>query len=114
MNTEVIWSNFLKSIKEQITSLAFDHRLQVLAVAYINPTIHVFKIPQTIKGTFQQEEMTWKVPESGKTYLSFDKNSRLIVGHQNGSLYVLRYDIANNTIVHESTTLLTTMLNATS
>ena len=96
-------------LSAQITSLAFDPRLQLLAVASTNPTLHVFKIPSS-KIDQQQIEMTWKVPEQGTTYLSFDKSNHLYVAHQNGSLFCLKYDATHMTLVQESNTLFTTML----
>ena len=94
----------------QITSLAFDPRLQLLAVASTNPTLHVFKIPSSTKIDQPQSELTWKVPEQGTTYLSFDKSNHLYVGHQNGSLFSLKYDLTRMTLVQESNTLFTSLL----
>ena len=99
-------------LSTQITSLEFDPRLQLLSVASTNPTLHVFQIPPSTKTQQPQEEMTWKNPEQGLSYISFDKSGHLLVGTQNGSLFVLRYDITNKTIIQESITLFTTLLNS--
>ena len=96
----------------EINSMAFDSKTNLIAISSNNPTLHAFIIPPSKTLDAPQTDLTWKVPSPGNTFLSFDKSGKLLVGHSNGTLYVLRCDIPSKSIIQESTTLFTSLLNS--
>ena len=88
------------SFSASIQCIAFS-ATNLIAITSSKSTLHVFKIDEKGDET-KRSEISWKVPEGGKTTISFTGDNAIAAATISGNVYMLAYDDELTSLEHAS------------